>query len=101
MEPNHLRWVQQPDLITASGEASATNGTPPPTDDELWANAHVRRDLHLPAVHRRGNPRQRRRCVVLGPAGPGRRSRAATMIEHGLPSRAVRARRLREGGAAR
>jgi hypothetical protein len=26
---------------------------------------------------------------------------ATTMIEHGLPSRAVRARRLREGGAVR
>ncbi len=48
MEPNDPRWVQQLDLITAWGEASAINGTPPPTDGELWAEARVRRDLHLP-----------------------------------------------------
>jgi hypothetical protein len=49
MERTDPRWVQHLDLITAWGEASAAGGTPPPTDDQLWAATCLRADLHLPA----------------------------------------------------
>lgn len=49
MDRNDPRWVEHLDNITAWGEASADNGTPPPTDDQLWAATRLRRDLHLPA----------------------------------------------------
>ena len=48
MDPNDLGWVEHLDIITAWGEASAANQTPPPTDEQLWAATRLRRDLHLP-----------------------------------------------------
>lgn len=47
MDPNDLRWVLRLYLTTAWGMASAINRTPPPSDDELWATARIRPDLHL------------------------------------------------------
>jgi hypothetical protein len=48
MVRNDPRWVQHLDIITAWGEASAEGGTPPPTDQQLWAATRMRRDVHLP-----------------------------------------------------
>ena len=39
MTSNIQRWLQLLDVFTAWGEASARNGTPLPSDDELWAAA--------------------------------------------------------------
>jgi hypothetical protein len=48
MQCHDPRWLQHLDIITAWGEASAINRTPPPTDDQLWDAARLRRDLQLP-----------------------------------------------------
>jgi hypothetical protein len=48
MQRNDAPWREHLDIITAWGEASAANQTPPPTDEQLWAYARVRQDLHLP-----------------------------------------------------
>jgi len=48
MDRNDPRWTEHLDIITAWGEASARNQTPPPTDEQLWAIAHWRQDLNLP-----------------------------------------------------
>jgi hypothetical protein len=48
MQRNDPRWLEHLDIITAWGEASALNRTPPPTDDQLWDAARLRRDLQLP-----------------------------------------------------
>ncbi|GLL03722.1 hypothetical protein [Dactylosporangium matsuzakiense] len=41
-------WLEQLDLITAWGEASAANQTPPPAAAELWAQARRHSGLRLP-----------------------------------------------------
>lgn len=48
MQRNDAPWREHLDIITARGEASAANQTPPPTDEQLWAASRLRRDLHLP-----------------------------------------------------
>jgi len=48
MDPNDPRWLQRLDIVTAWGEASARNGTPRPTDEQLWSTARRRQDLNLP-----------------------------------------------------
>jgi len=48
MPLNEASWREHLDIITAWGQASAANRTPPPTDPRLWAVARMRRDLHLP-----------------------------------------------------
>ena len=48
MQRNDPRWLEHLDIITAWGEASAMNDTAPPTDEQLWAAALMRRDLRLP-----------------------------------------------------
>lgn len=48
MSPDDPRWLQHLDVITAWGQASAANHTPPPTDQQLWAVSRVRADLNLP-----------------------------------------------------
>lgn len=48
MDYHNLRWLEHLDIVTAWGEASAANGTPPPTDDQLWAASRIRVDLNLP-----------------------------------------------------
>jgi hypothetical protein len=42
------RWREHFDVITAWGEASAADGTPPSTDEQLWTTSRVRHDLNLP-----------------------------------------------------
>lgn len=49
MDPHDPRWREHLDIVTAWGEASAANGTPLPTDEQLWAAARRRQDLNLPA----------------------------------------------------
>jgi hypothetical protein len=41
---NTQRWLQLLDVFTAWGEASARNGTPLPTEDQLWAEARRGKD---------------------------------------------------------
>jgi len=48
MNPDDPRWLQHLDLITAWGQASATNHSTPPTDQQLWAVSRIRADLNLP-----------------------------------------------------
>jgi hypothetical protein len=48
MDRNDPRWVEHLDIITAWGEASAANDTPPPADEQLWAATRSRTDWHLP-----------------------------------------------------
>nr|BFE56381.1 hypothetical protein GCM10020063_009070 [Dactylosporangium thailandense] len=48
MQRNDARWWEHLDLITAWGEASAANQTPPPTDAQLWGTSRLAQDLHLP-----------------------------------------------------
>lgn len=48
MQRNDAPWWEHLDIITAWGEASAASQTPPPTDEQLWAIARIRQDLHLP-----------------------------------------------------
>jgi hypothetical protein len=48
MNRDDPRWLEHLDIITAWGEASAANQTPPPTDEQLWAASRIRRDLNLP-----------------------------------------------------
>ena len=48
MNRDDPRWLEHLDIITAWGEASAANQTPPPTDEQLLAASHIRRDLNLP-----------------------------------------------------
>ncbi|GIJ62047.1 hypothetical protein [Virgisporangium aurantiacum] len=48
MQRNDTLWREHLDIITAWGQASVTNQTSPPTDEQLWAASRVRQDLHLP-----------------------------------------------------
>src|SRR6266545_1296365 len=48
MDPDDPRWREHLDIVTAWGEASAGNQTPPPTDEQLWAASRIRADLNLP-----------------------------------------------------
>jgi hypothetical protein len=50
MDRNDPRWVEHLDIITAWGEASAANDTPPATDEQLWAATRSRTDWHLPEI---------------------------------------------------
>src|SRR6266540_4522613 len=48
MDRNDPRLVEHLDIITAWGEASAANDTPPAPDEQLWAATRSRTDAHLP-----------------------------------------------------
>jgi hypothetical protein len=48
MHRSDPQWQQHLDIITAWGEASAANQTPPATDQQLWDAARIRQDLNLP-----------------------------------------------------
>ncbi|MGN9912696.1 hypothetical protein ACTMTJ_34690 [Phytohabitans sp. LJ34] len=48
MNRDDAAWLEHLDIITAWGRASAINGSPPATDDELWTISRRRQDLNLP-----------------------------------------------------
>lgn len=48
MNHDDPQWREHLDIIAAWGEASAANGTPSPSDEQLWATSRVRHDLNLP-----------------------------------------------------
>ena len=72
MQRNDAPWREQLDIITAWGEASAANQTPPPMDEQLWAVSRVRGQRR---PHRQGRARPCRHAVrgaVLSTATLGR-----------------------------
>ena len=92
MQPTDPRWLEHLDILTAWGEASARNGSPPPTDEQLWAATRMRQDLQLPQQTDRVLLAQLREAFDAGrgPTPPiDLDAVASAVIARGVPARVL------------